>query len=105
MTETLTRLCGHSLGQLIEAFAQIGTTLISNSTTTGHLIRLPKVPNEFEHLDTFLDYHHMVILREWPSSTTRTLKKAKKEYPGAARQLLLFLPEVLPVIPTRRAER
>ena len=54
----------------------------------------PEVPNEFEDVDAFLDYHHR---RQSYENGLRqhenALKKAKKEYADAAAQLLLFLPE------------
>jgi hypothetical protein len=54
----------------------------------------PEVPNEFEDVDTFLDYHHR---RQSYENDLRQhendLKKAKKEYADAADQLLLFLPD------------
>jgi hypothetical protein len=63
----------------------------------------PEVPNEFENVDAFLDYHHR---RKRYENDLRqhenALKKAKKEYADAADQLLLFLPEVRPyVTPTK----
>jgi hypothetical protein len=54
----------------------------------------PEVPNEFEDVDTFLDYHHR---RQSYENELRqhenALTKAKKEYADAADQLLLFLPD------------
>src|SRR5215212_9983678 len=54
----------------------------------------PEVPNEFENVDTFLDYHHR---RQRYENDLRqhenALKKAKEEYADAAHQLLLFLPD------------
>ena len=54
----------------------------------------PEVPNEFENVDTFLDYHHR---RQRYENGLRqheyALKKARKEYADAAHQLLLFLPD------------
>jgi hypothetical protein len=63
----------------------------------------PEVPNAFEDVDAFLDYHHR---RQSYENHLRqhenALKKAKKEYADAADQLLLFLPEVRPyVTPTK----
>jgi hypothetical protein len=58
----------------------------------------PEVPNEFEDVDTFLDYHHR---RQRYENDLRqhenALTKAKKEYADAAEQLLLFLPEGAPL--------
>ena len=68
--------------------------------------RPPEVPNEFENVDTFLDYHHR---RQFYENGLRqhenALKKAKKEYAGAADQLLLFLPEGAPLRYTYEGER
>jgi len=54
----------------------------------------PEVPNEFEDVDAFLDYHHR---RQSYENHLRqhenALKKARKEYADAAEQLLLFLPD------------
>ena len=66
----------------------------------------PEVPNEFEDVDTFLDYHHR---RQHYEKGLRqhenALKKAKKEYADAAHQLLLFLPEGAPLRYTYQGER
>jgi hypothetical protein len=66
----------------------------------------PGVPNEFENVDTFLDYHHR---RQRYENGLRqhenALKKAKKEYADAADQLLLFLPEGAPLRYTYHGER
>jgi hypothetical protein len=66
----------------------------------------PEVPNEFENVDTFLDYHHR---RQFYENSLRqhenALKKAKKEYADAAHQLLLFLPEGAPLRYTYEGER
>jgi hypothetical protein len=66
----------------------------------------PEVPNEFEDVDTFLDYHHR---RQSYENNLRqhenALKKAKKEYADAADQLLLFLPEGAPLRYTYEGER
>ena len=66
----------------------------------------PEVPNEFENVDIFLDYHHRRqsyenILRQHE----KALKKAKKEYADAADQLLLFLPDGVPLRYTYQGER
>ena len=58
----------------------------------------PEVPNEFEDVDTFLDYHHRRqsyenLLKQCESA----LKKARKEYEDAADELLLFLPDGVPL--------
>src|SRR5215204_7662503 len=66
----------------------------------------PEVPNEFENVDIFLHYHHR---RQFYENGLRqhenALKKAKKEYAGAADQLLLFLPEGAPLRYTYEGER
>jgi hypothetical protein len=66
----------------------------------------PEVPNEFENVDAFLDYHHR---RQRYENDLRqhenALKKAKKEYADAADQLLLFLPEGAPLRYTYQGER
>src|SRR5215211_4185150 len=66
----------------------------------------PEVPNEFEDVDTFLDYHHRRqrfedVLRQHENA----LKKAKKEYADTAHELLLFLPEGAPLRYTYQGER
>jgi hypothetical protein len=66
----------------------------------------PEVPNEFEDVDTFLNYHHRrqnyeKNLRQHENA----LKKAKKEYKDAADQLLLFLPDGVPLSYTYQGER
>jgi hypothetical protein len=66
----------------------------------------PEVPNEFENVDTFLDYHHRrqsyeTDLRQHENA----LRKAKKEYTDTAHQLLLFLPEGAPLRYTYQGER
>ena len=66
----------------------------------------PEVPNEFEDVDTFLDYHHRrQSYEEYLRQHENALKKAKKEYADAAEQLLLFLPEGVPLRYTYEGER
>ena|SRR3712207_2679531 len=66
----------------------------------------PDVPNEFEDVDTFLDYHHR---RQSYENDLRqhenALKKARKGYADAADQLLLFLPDGVPLRYTYQGER
>jgi hypothetical protein len=66
----------------------------------------PDVPNEFEDVDAFLDYHHR---RQSYQNDLRqhekALKEAKKEYADAADQLLVFLPDGVPLRYTYRGER
>src|ERR687892_1081257 len=66
----------------------------------------PEVPNEFEDVDTFLDYHHRRQSYENQlKQHENALKKAKKEYADAADQLLLFLPDGVPLRYTYEGER
>jgi hypothetical protein len=66
----------------------------------------PEVPNEFENVDTFLDYHHRRQRYEnGLRQRENALKKAKKEYEDAADQLLLFLPEGASLRYTYQGER
>ena len=54
----------------------------------------PEVPNEFEDVDAFLDYHHRRQSYENDlRQREKALKKARREYTDAADQLLLFLPD------------
>ena len=66
----------------------------------------PEVPNEFEDVDAFLDYHHR---RQSYESDLRqrekALKKARREYTDAADQLLLFLPDGVSLHYTYEGER
>jgi hypothetical protein len=66
----------------------------------------PDVPNAFEDVDAFLDYHHR--RQSYENSLRqheRALKKAKKEYAEAAEELLLFLPDGVPLRYTYQGER
>ncbi len=66
----------------------------------------PEAPTEFENVDTFLDYHHRrQSYEEYLRQHENALKKAKKEYADAADQLLLFLPEGVPLRYTYEGER
>jgi hypothetical protein len=66
----------------------------------------PEVPTEFENVDAFLDYHHRrQSYEEYLRQHENALKKAKKEYADAADQLLLFLPEGVPLRYTYEGER
>jgi hypothetical protein len=66
----------------------------------------PEVPNAFEDVDAFLDYHHR---RQSYENHLRqhenALKKAKKEYADAADQLGVFLPDGVPLRYTYQGER
>ena len=58
----------------------------------------PEVPNEFEDVDAFLGYHHLRQSYEnGLKQHEKALNKAKKEYGNAADQLLLFLPDGVPL--------
>jgi hypothetical protein len=93
------------LGQLIEARADQ-----NDADKELHDYRAantaPEVPNEFEDVDAFLDYHHR---RQSYENHLRqhenALKKAKKEYAEAAHQLMLFLPDGAPLRYTYQGER
>jgi hypothetical protein len=66
----------------------------------------PDVPNEFEDVDAFLDYHHRrqryeTYLRQHENA----LNKAKKEYADAADQLRVFLPDGVRLRYTYKGER
>jgi len=66
----------------------------------------PDVPNEFEDVDTFLDYHHRRQNYENDlRQHEKALKKARKEYTDAADQLLLFLPDGVSLRYTYEGER
>jgi hypothetical protein len=66
----------------------------------------PEVPNAFEDVDAFLDYHHR---RQSYENHLRqhenALKKAKKEYADTADQLGVFLPDGVPLRYTYEGER
>jgi hypothetical protein len=64
------------------------------------------VPNEFGDVDAFLDYHHRRQSYEnYLRQHENALKKAKKEFADAADQLLVFLPEGVPLRYTYQGER
>jgi hypothetical protein len=68
--------------------------------------RPPEVPNEFEDVDAFLDYHlrrqsYEIYLRQHENA----LRKARKEYADAADQLGVFLPDGVPLSYTYEGER
>ena len=66
----------------------------------------PEVPNEFEDVDTLLGYHHRRQSYENDlRQHEKALKKARKEYADAANQLLLFLPDGVPLRYTYQGER
>jgi hypothetical protein len=66
----------------------------------------PEVPNEFEDVNAFLDYHHRRqsyenLLKRHENAQ----KKARKEYANVADELLLFLPDGVPLRYTYEGER
>ncbi len=105
MTEDFDKDVRSILGQLIETREDQ-----NNADKRLHDYRAantaPDVPSEFEDVDTFLDYHHR---RQSYENNLRqheiALKKAKKEYADAADQLLLFLPDGVPLRYTYQGER
>ena len=93
MTEDFDTAVGNILAQLLEARRDQ-----NDADKKLHDYRAansaPEVPNEFEDVEAFLDYHHRrqsyeTDLRQHENA----LKKANKEYADAADQLLLFLPD------------
>jgi hypothetical protein len=66
----------------------------------------PEIPNEFEDVDAFLDYHHRRQSYEYHlRQHENAMKMAKREYTEAAEQLLVFLPEGVPLRYTYEGER
>jgi hypothetical protein len=66
----------------------------------------PEVPNEFEDVDAFLDYHHRRQSYEYHlRQHENALKMANREYTEAAEQLLVFLPDGVPLRYTYEGER
>jgi hypothetical protein len=93
------------LGQLIEARADQ-----NHAEKELHDYRAantaPEVPDEFEDVDAFLDYHHRrQSYEQHLRQHENALKKARKEYADAAEQVLLFLPEGAPLRYTYQGER
>ena len=105
MTEDFDTAVRSILGQLIEAREdQNDADKRLHDYRAAH--SAPEVPNEFEDVDAFLDYHHRrqsyeTDLRQHENA----LKKARKEYADAAHQLMLFLPEGAPLRYTYQGER
>ena len=105
MTEDFDRAVRSILGQLVEAREDQ-----NDADKRLHDYRAaktpPEVPNEFEDVDAFLDYHHR---RQSYENNFRqrenALKKARKEYADAADQLLLFLPDGVSLRYTYEGER
>jgi hypothetical protein len=93
------------LGQLVEAREDQ-----NDADTQLHDYRAaktpPEVPNEFEDVDAFLDYHHRRQSYEYYlRQHENALNKAKKEYADTADQLRLFLPDGVPLRYTYEGER
>ena len=66
----------------------------------------PEIPNEFEDVDAFLDYHHRRQSYEYHlKQHENAMKMAKREYTEAAEQLLVFLPDGVPLRYTYEGER
>jgi hypothetical protein len=66
----------------------------------------PEIPNEFEDVDAFLDYHHRRQSYEYHlRQHENALKMANREYTEAAEQLLVFLPDGVPLRYTYEGER
>ena len=66
----------------------------------------PEVPNEFEDVDAFLGYHHRRQSYEnHLMQHENALKIARREYTDAAEQLLVFLPDGVPLRYTYEGER
>jgi hypothetical protein len=105
MTEDFDTAVRNILGQLIEARTDQNDAdkrLQDYRGANGP----PEVPNEFEDVDTFLDYHHRRQSYENDlKQHENALKKAKKEYADAADQLMLFLPDGVPLRYTYQGER
>ena len=105
MTEDFDTALRSILGQLVEAREDQ-----NDADKRLHDYRAaktpPEVPNAFEDVDAFLDYHHR---RQSYENHLRqhenALKKAKKEYADAADQLGVFLPDGVPLRYTYEGER
>ena len=66
----------------------------------------PNVPSEFEDVDAFLDYHHRrQSYEDHLRQHENALKMARKEYTEAAEQLLVFLPDGVPLRYAYEGER
>ena len=105
MTEDFDTAVRSILGQLIEAREDQ-----NDADKKLHDYRAantaPEVPNEFEDVHAFLDYHHRRQSYEnHLKQHENALKKARKEYADAADQLLLFLPDGVSLRYTYEGER
>ena len=97
MTEDFDTALRKILGQLVEARADQNDA--DKRLRDYRAAKTPpEVPNEFEDVDAFLDYHHRRQSYEnYLRQHENALKKAKKEYADAADHLLLFLPDGVPL--------
>ena len=105
MTEDFDTAVRSILGQMIEARSDQNEAdeQLQDYRATH---RPPDVPNNFDTVDTFLAYHHRRPTYEKDlKQNDKVLKKAKKEYADAADQLMLFLPEGVPLRYTYQGER
>ena len=105
MTEDFDTAVRSILGQLVEAREDQ-----NDADKQLHNYRAaktpPEVPNEFEDVDAFLDYHHRRQSYEYYlRQHENALNKAKKEYADAADQLRLFLPDGVPLRYTYEGDR
>ena len=105
MTEDFDTAVRSILGQLVEAREDQ-----NDADKRLHDYRAantpPDVPNEFEDVDAFLDYHHRRQSYEYYlRQHENAMNKAKKEYADAAEQLRLFLPDGVPLRYTYEGER
>ena len=105
MTEDFDTALRSILGQLVEA-REDQNDADKRLRDYRAAKRPPEVPNAFEDVDAFLDYHHR---RQSYENHLRqhenALKKAKKEYADAADQLGVFLPDSVPLRYTYEGER
>ena len=105
MTEDFDRAVRSILGQLVEA-REDQSAADKQLREYKAAKTPPEVPSEFEDVDAFLDYHHR---RQSYENSLRqhenALKEARKEYADAADELLLFLPDGVPLRYTYEGER
>ena len=97
VTEDFDRAVRSILGQLLEARDdKYDADKRLQAYRTAN--KPPEVPNEFEEVDAFLGYHHRRQGYEnGLKQHEKALNKAEKEYAEAADQLLLFLPDGVPL--------
>ena len=105
MTEDFDRAVRSILGQTIEARTDQDEAdeRLQDYRAAN---RPPKVPKQFEDVDAFLDYHHRRQSYEnHLKQHENALNMAKREYTAAAEQLLVFLPDGVPLGYTYEGER